>query len=126
MGNISQVERERRLALEAIGNADNIPNETRREEVKKAAIEKYNELLEHFNLNDPTRLPPTDPTDDFVMVRVLPRGDGKVSMGVYNKTTNSFPFHKRGDRFPLDRTIALAQEENGYVEILEEPVENGS
>lgn len=59
------------------------------------------------------------PTDNLVTVRVLPKGDGKVSKGAYDLRSNSFPFYKRRDEFRLDRKIAEAQELNGYVEIMD-------
>lgn len=55
---------------------------------------------------------------NHVKVRVLPKGDGKVSTGEYDQQTNSFPYHKRGDTLVLHESIARTQEDNGYVEIL--------
>jgi len=55
---------------------------------------------------------------DTVKVRVLPKGDGKIATGEYDKATNSFTYHKRGDQLELHPTIAEAQENNGHVEIV--------
>lgn len=67
----------------------------------------------------PEYVPAVVPTssEDMVSVRVLPLGDGKVSKGEYDLSSNSFPFYKRGERFRLDRSIAQAQEANGLLEI---------
>jgi hypothetical protein len=81
------------------------------------AVKKYQEAMSRFDPEDPTKLKPVDPAADYVQVRILPNGDGKVSKGIYDKEKNNFPFHKRGDRLSLPRSVAEAQESNGYVEI---------
>lgn len=54
-----------------------------------------------------------------VWVRILKKGDGKVATGALNPTTpgDRFPTHKRGDIVQLEKSVAEAQEDNGYVEI---------
>jgi hypothetical protein len=54
-----------------------------------------------------------------VKIRVLPKGDGKVATGKYDRQTNSFTYHKKGDHLFVHESIAKTQEDNGLVEIVE-------
>lgn len=79
----------------------------------EAAIDQSTQANAVRPIVDPT------PTNKLVLVRVLPKGDGKVSKGEYELHSNSFPFYKRGEQFKLDRAIAEEQELNGFVEIMD-------
>lgn len=79
----------------------------------EAAIDQATQAGAVRPLVDPT------PTTNLVTVRVLPKGDGKVSKGAYDLPSNSFPFYKRGEQFKLDRKIAEEQELNGFLEIMD-------
>lgn len=75
------------------------------------AVDQATIKLDYVPAVEPT------PTNDLVGVRVLPKGDNRISKGEYDKKTNAFPFYRRGERFQLDRGIAQAQEDNGFLEI---------
>lgn len=53
-----------------------------------------------------------------VKVRVLPKGDGKVATGHFDRQINAFTFHKRGDHLFLHPSVAKTQEDAGLVEIV--------
>lgn len=55
-------------------------------------------------------------TIEIVEVRVLPKGDGKVSMGIHVAGIGE-AHYERGERFNIAKPIAEALEERGYVEI---------
>lgn len=91
-----------------------LPNsEDTKAEGDEAAIDQATTVSDIRPMVDPT------PTDNMVTVRVLPKGDGKVSRGEYDKASNTFPFYKRGETFKLARVIAQAQEDNGFLEIMD-------
>jgi hypothetical protein len=52
-----------------------------------------------------------------VQVRVLPIGDGKISMGVHVPGVGE-AHYERGEQFSLIETVAIALEDRGFVEIL--------
>jgi hypothetical protein len=52
-----------------------------------------------------------------VQVRVLPMGDGKISMGVHVPGVGE-AHYERGEQFSLIETVAIALEDRGFVEIL--------
>lgn len=87
---------------------------------RKAVAETATEAPEKepFELPVP-KVAATDPTPDGVVkVRVLPRGDGKVATGHYDRQTNSFTMHKKGDHLFVHPAVAREQEDNGLVEIV--------
>lgn len=57
------------------------------------------------------------PADTLVSVRVLPMGDGKISRGVHIPGIGDSRYG-RGEIFEIGESIAIAQERNGYVEII--------
>ena len=60
-----------------------------------------------------------DPADELVRVRVLRRGDGKISTGQHDPQGGDY-LYEAGDIFSIPRYIAEihATDERGYVEIL--------
>lgn len=62
-----------------------------------------------------------DPADELVRVRVLRRGDGKISTGEHDNRGGDL-LYETGDEFMIARHIAEvhATDERGYVEILPE------
>lgn len=60
-----------------------------------------------------------DPTPKGVLkVRVLPRGDGRVATGRFDRAANKFTFHAKGDHLFLAADLAKTQEDAGLVEIV--------
>ena len=53
-----------------------------------------------------------------VQARVLPMGDGKISMGVHVPGVGE-AHYERGETFSIIETVAIALEDRGFVEILE-------
>lgn len=91
-----------------------LPNaEVTKAEGDEAAIDQATQVSAVRPMVDPTL------TDNMVTVRVLPKGDGRVSRGEYDVASNTFPFYKRGETFKLARVIAQAQEDNGFLEIMD-------
>lgn len=73
---------------------------------------------EPFELPVP-KVSATDKTPEgMTKVRVLPRGDGKVATGHYDRQTNSFTSYKKGDHAFVHPVVAREQEGNGLVEIV--------
>ena len=60
------------------------------------------------------------PPPDMVECRVLKAGDGKVSMGIHVPAVGD-AFYERGETFSIERSIAVALEDRGLVEISGEP-----
>jgi hypothetical protein len=59
------------------------------------------------------------PTPDWrTKVRVLPSGDGKIATGHYDRESNAFTYHKKGDFLHLPPALAKEQEDRGLVEIV--------
>jgi len=54
----------------------------------------------------------------IVQARVLPMGDGKISMGVHVPGVGE-AHYERGETFSVIETVALALEDRGFVEIVE-------
>jgi hypothetical protein len=57
---------------------------------------------------------------DIVECRVLKAGDGKVSMGIHVASIGD-AFYEKGEKFSIERAIAVALEDRGLVEIEGEP-----
>ena len=55
------------------------------------------------------------PNDGLVGVRVLKRGDGRISTGKRKHTRDAF--YAKGDTFRMDPVSAEALEERGFLEI---------
>lgn len=111
MGNISQIERDRRAAL-ATPNADDTLIEG----------EDFSEL-EPFQRPVPKVKADTPTPAGKAKIRVLPKGDGKVATGHYDKHLNAFTHHARGDYLFVHPSVAKAQEDNGLVEIVSDDAE---
>lgn len=75
--------------------------------------------LEPFEQPVPTVKPATKTPAGMVKVRVLPRGDGKVATGHYDRQLNEFTYHKKGDHLFVHPSVAKQQEDNGNVEIVD-------
>ena len=60
------------------------------------------------------------PPADMVSCRVLKAGDGKVSMGTHIAGIGD-AFYERNETFRVEREIAVALEDRGYVEIEDAP-----
>lgn len=56
----------------------------------------------------------------MVQARVLPMGDGKISMGIHIPGVGE-AHYERGETFSVIETVALDLEDRGFVEIVEEP-----
>lgn len=54
----------------------------------------------------------------IVQARVLPMGDGKISMGIHVPGVGE-AHYERGETFSVIETVALALEDRGFVEIVE-------
>lgn len=111
MGNITKAERARRIAEAA--EARNVyvpdPDET---------LIEGDDGLEDFER--PVRKVKADAEapDGLVTCRVLPKGDGRVSTGKYDRQLNAFTYHKKGDHLFLHPSIAKTQEDAGLLEIV--------
>lgn len=81
-------------------------------------IEGDGEELEPFEKPVPVVKSDAAVPDGVVKVRVLPKGDGKVATGHYDRQLNAFTFHKKGDHLFLHPSIAKTQEDAGLVEIV--------
>lgn len=57
--------------------------------------------------------------DGKVKIRVLPKGDGKIATGHFDRQTNSFTYHAKGEHLFVHPTVAKEQEDNGLVEIID-------
>lgn len=57
-----------------------------------------------------------DPEAEMVWVRVLKRGDGKISTGEHDPQGGDF-LYEQGDTFSVPRNVAEALEERDFVEI---------
>lgn len=60
------------------------------------------------------------PPPELVMCRVLKNGDGKISMGQHVAGIGD-AFYEKGEKFSVERPIAEALEDRGYVEIEDAP-----
>jgi hypothetical protein len=110
MANITKAERERRAA-EAAGNPN--PDATAVEgDTGAPALEPFQEPVPVVKAESPT-------PNGLVKVRVLPNGDGRVATGHYDRETNAFSYHKKGDHLCVPEHVAKAQEKNGLVEIVD-------
>lgn len=107
MGRPTNAEREARLAA---ANAES----------QQIEAEEYGREMEPFERPVPKVTAETTVPEGKVKVRVLPKGDGKVATGHYDRQTNSFTAYKRGDFLMLHPSIAKTQEDNGLVEIVTE------
>lgn len=58
----------------------------------------------------------------IVQARVLPMGDGKISMGVHVPGVGE-AHYERGETFSVIETVAISLEDRGFVEILEPEAE---
>lgn len=58
------------------------------------------------------------PPDGMATVRVLPKGDGRVATGHFDRAANAFTYHGRGDHLIVESAVARAQEDAGLVEIV--------
>jgi hypothetical protein len=81
-------------------------------------IEGEEVALEPFQEPVPV-ITPKDPTPDGLMkVRVLPKGDGRVATGHFDRAENKFTYHAKGDHLFLSPDLARTQEDAGLVEIV--------
>lgn len=74
------------------------------------------EVLEDFEQPVPTISADADVPAGKACVRVLPRGHGRIATGHYDRTTNAFTYHSKGDHLIVDAVVAKSQEDNGLVE----------
>lgn len=58
-----------------------------------------------------------DPAADLVRVRVLRRGDGKISTGVHDSKGGDM-LYEQGEEFDVLETVAKDLEERDFVEII--------
>lgn len=75
------------------------------------ALEPFQEPVPVIRANDPTPA-------GLVKVRVLPKGDGRVATGHFDREANAFTYHAKGDHLFLGQKLAETQEEAGLVEIV--------
>lgn len=116
MANITKEERERRAALAAEGN----PMPDAEETFVEADEAPEGRPLENFEKPVVVVKPDAPTPSGMAKVRVLPKGDGKVATGKYDRQTNSFTYHKKGDHLFVHPQTAKQQEDNGLVEIVED------
>lgn len=70
-------------------------------------------------LRSPAPVSATDiPPAGMATVRVLPKGDGRIATGSFDRAANAFTYHKRGDHLIVENAVARAQEDAGLVEIV--------
>lgn len=62
------------------------------------------------------------PEHPIVTVRVLKKGDGKISTGDHDKRGGEVVY-EYGETFPIAQDIAQALEDRGYAEIQPEPIQ---
>ena len=62
--------------------------------------------------------PDTAAPEGMATVRVLPKGDGRIATGHFDRAANAFTYHSRGDHLIVENTVARAQEDAGLVEIV--------
>lgn len=81
--------------------------------------EPENDGLEEFEQPTP-KVSADEPTPNGkTKIRVLPKGDGKIATGHFDRQLNSFTYHKKGDHLFVHPGIAKTQEDNGLAEIIE-------
>lgn len=73
---------------------------------------------EPFELPVPVIAAADQTPQGLVKVRVLPKGDGKVATGHFDREANKFTYHTRGDHLFLSPGLAQTQEDAGLVEIV--------
>lgn len=76
--------------------------------------------LEEFEKPVAKVKPETETPNGQVKIRVLPKGDGKIATGHFDRQLNAFTYHAKGDHLFVHPVVARAQEDNGLVEIVEE------
>jgi len=76
-------------------------------------------VQEPFEQPVPDVKPKTKTPAGMAKIRVLPKGDGKIATGHYDRQTNSFTYHAKGDHLFVHPAVAKAQEDNGLVEIID-------
>lgn len=76
-------------------------------------------VLEPFEQPVPVVKPKDATPLGMAKIRVLPKGDGKIATGHYDRQTNSFTYHKKGDHLFVHPAVAKQQEDNGLVEIVD-------
>lgn len=81
--------------------------------------EPENDGLEEFEQPTP-KVSADEPTPNGkTKIRVLPKGDGKIATGHFDRQLNAFTYHKKGDHLFVHPSIAKTQEDNGLAEIIE-------
>lgn len=75
---------------------------------------------EPFEMPVPVIKPESKTPEGLVKVRVLPKGDGRVATGYFDRSINKFTTHVRGDHLFLEPALARTQEDAGLVEIVRE------
>jgi hypothetical protein len=70
-------------------------------------------------LEEQARIKAAQPYQKMVRVRILKKGDGKVGKGIHLPGIGN-SCHRWGDIVEFTQDIAKAQEDNGYVEIIED------
>lgn len=76
------------------------------------------DILEPFEQPVPVVDPDAPVRAGMATVRVLPKGAGKIATGHYDRAANVFSYYEKGEHLCIPLTIARAQEDNGYVEIV--------
>lgn len=115
MGNISNEERARRAQAAAAEASEPVVPAPSAE-----AYEPEGSELEEFEQPVPKVTAEQATPHGMAKIRVLPKGDGKVATGHYDRQTNTFTMHKKGDHLFVHPSVAKQQEDNGLVEIVED------
>lgn len=74
--------------------------------------------LEPFERPVPVVKPGDPVPEGNMMVRVLPKGAGKIATGHFDRPANAFTYHDKGAHLILPEKIAKAQEDAGLLEIV--------
>lgn len=84
----------------------------------EATMIEADDGLEPFERPVPVVKPGDPVPDGMAMVRVLPKGAGRIATGHYSREENAFTSHDKGAYLIVSAKTARDQEDNGLVEIV--------